>query len=79
MDDRQIFDAALIVNKVVDELAFRKRDGLLCKLDMEKTYDHFSWGFIDSMLERLGFGVIWRWWVRACITTASFAMIVNGS
>lgn len=37
---RQILDAALIVNKVVDELIFRKREGVLCKLDVKKAYDH---------------------------------------
>lgn len=28
--------------KVVDELLNKKRDGVLCKLDIEKTYDHVN-------------------------------------
>lgn len=75
---RQILDTALIVNEVVDELTFIKRDGVLCKVDMKKVYDYVSWGFLDVMLEMLGFRVKWRHWVRTCITTASFAVIVNG-
>lgn len=34
-----------MANKVADELACKKRDGVLCKLDMEMTYDHVCWSF----------------------------------
>ena len=37
---RQILDAALIANEVVDSVLRRKEKGLMCKLDIEKAYDH---------------------------------------
>lgn len=43
---RQIMDAALVANEVVDDLLSTKRDGMLCKLDIEKSYDHV----IDDLL-----------------------------
>lgn len=46
----------LIANKVVDELIYKKKKGILCKLDMEKTYDHVHWNFVDSILSKMGFG-----------------------
>jgi hypothetical protein len=30
--------------------------GLLCKLDLEKAYDHVNWDFSLYMLKRCGFG-----------------------
>lgn len=63
---------------MVDELAYRKREGVLYKLDMKKTYDQVNWGFMDYMLAMLDFEEKWRCWVKACISTTSFAVIVNG-
>lgn len=40
MDGGQIMDTVLMANEVVDELLCRKRKRVLCKLDMEKIYDH---------------------------------------
>ncbi|XP_021889240.1 uncharacterized protein LOC110808156 [Carica papaya] len=38
-----ILDAALITNELINKLKFRKRDEVLCKLDMEKVYDYRCW------------------------------------
>lgn len=32
----------LLGDEVVDDLVARKMEGLLCKLDMEKAYNHVS-------------------------------------
>lgn len=53
---RQSFDAALIANEVVDTCVRRGDDGVICKLDMEKAYDHFSWECLLEIMGRMGFG-----------------------
>lgn len=75
---RQISDAILIVNEIADEVIRHNMTGTLCKLDMENFFDHVIWNFIDYMLNKMGFGAKWRGWIRSCISTASFAIIVNG-
>lgn len=45
---------------------------------MKKAFDHVSWGFVDHMLENLGFGTRWRSWIKECITTTCFAVMING-
>ena len=40
--DRQILDDSLIANEVIDSWQKRKEKGLICKLDIEKTYDRIN-------------------------------------
>lgn len=35
-------DAVRVVNKVVDDMIFRNKEEIFCKLDMEKAYDHVT-------------------------------------
>lgn len=42
VEGRQILDAVMAANEVVDDLLVGKKAGLICKLDMKKAYDHVS-------------------------------------
>lgn len=37
MEAKQILDASLITNEVIDSMVRRKERGILCKLDIEKA------------------------------------------
>ena len=59
VEGRQILDAVLIANEAIDSMLKRNENGLLCKLDMEKAYDHISWNFPFIVMRKLGF---WEKW-----------------
>ncbi|KAL6328006.1 hypothetical protein AAG906_031350 [Vitis piasezkii] len=77
--DGQILDAALIANEVIDSLLKRKESGVLCKLDLEKAYDRINWDFLLSVMQKMGFGEKWAGWIKWCLSTASFSVMINGS
>nr|XP_023928567.1 uncharacterized protein LOC112039889 [Quercus suber] len=52
---RQILDSVLIASECIDYRLKIGILGVLCKLDVEKTYDHVNWGFLTYMLQHCGF------------------------
>ena len=38
-----------------------------------------DWGFLDHVLERKRFSPKWRSWMRGCLSSSSFAILVNGN
>ena len=77
--ERQILDLVLIVNKCIDGCLKSGIPRVLCKLDLEKAYDHVNWDFLVYMLGRCGFSTRWRQWISFCISTVRFLILVNGS
>ncbi|RVW53252.1 Transposon TX1 uncharacterized 149 kDa protein [Vitis vinifera] len=75
---RQILDASLIANEVIDYWLKRKEKGVICKLDIEKAYDSINWNFLMKVMRKMGFGDRWLKWIWWCISTASFSILVNG-
>ncbi|RVW47872.1 Transposon TX1 uncharacterized 149 kDa protein [Vitis vinifera] len=76
---RQILDAILIANEIVDEKRRSREEGVVFKIDFEKAYDHMNWDFLDHVLEKKGFSPRWRTWMRGCLSSVSYAILVNGN
>ena len=70
-------DASLIANEVIDSMEKRKEKGILCKLDIEKAYDQRNWNFLVMVLKEMGFGSKWIDWIKWCICTASFLVLLK--
>lgn len=75
---RLILDAVMVANETVDDLMTNKKDVLVCKLDMKKAYDYVNWNFVDYTLYRIGFGLKWKKLMKTCMTSTSFAVLING-
>ncbi|XP_057251329.1 uncharacterized protein LOC130591670 [Beta vulgaris subsp. vulgaris] len=78
--ERLIQDNILIAHEVFH--SFSKKSGsegwIAIKLDMEKAYDRLEWDYILVSLRKLGFCPQWIAWIKTCISTPSFSILVNG-
>ena len=55
MKVRQILDSFLIASKCIDSRLKSGVSGVLCRLDVEKAYDHVSWDFLMYILQHREF------------------------
>lgn len=76
---RQIMDAILIANECVEATQRSNNPGILCKLDIQKAYDHLNLEYLLGMLQKMGFDNKWIRWVKFCITTVKFSILVNNN
>lgn len=77
---RQIFDNAIVGFECMHKLRGQTsgNSGYCClKLDMSKAYDCVEWEFVRRMMLRMGFSSAWVRKFMNCISTASFAVLIN--
>ncbi|GJW78983.1 putative RNA-directed DNA polymerase [Tanacetum coccineum] len=76
---RQILDGFLIANELIHMVKIENHKFLLFKVDFEKAFDSVNWSFLLDVMEKMGFSLKWRNWIRACLSSASILILINGS
>lgn len=77
---RQILDASLVANEATNSSLKVGSSGVICKLDIEKAYDHHvNWAFMFAVVEKMDFNHKWIRWIQWCISIRRFSVLVNGT
>jgi len=79
--NRHIQDNSILAHEMLHTLKSKRgRGGLMAiNIDMEKAFDKMEWSFLLAILTKLGFHPTWINWIRLCISTSSFSVLLNGS
>ncbi|CAN1836487.1 Putative ribonuclease H protein At1g65750 [Linum perenne] len=77
---RAIQDNVIIVHEVLHSFKTRVSNckDMCLKLDMRKAYDMVDWDCLDNLLKAYGFSETWCGWIRSCIRTVRFSVMLNG-
>lgn len=76
---RQMADNILLAAELIKGYT-RKNNSPRCmiKMDLRKAYDSISWEFLFSVMSEMGFPPKFVNWIRVCVTTVTFSILVNG-
>jgi len=79
--NRLIHDNSILAYEMLHTLKSKRgRGGLIAvNIDMEKAFDKMEWSFLLAILQKLGFHPTWINWIRICISTTSFSVLLNRS
>lgn len=48
-------DVELMANETIDSRLNNGLNDTICKLDIEKAYDHLNWAYLLEILDEMGF------------------------
>ena len=74
-----IHDNVLISHEIMHKFKNlkSKTSYVAIKLDMEKAYGRMKWNFILTCFQEMGFHPIWNNWIKECISSVSYSVIIN--
>nr|GEX17097.1 putative RNA-directed DNA polymerase, eukaryota, reverse transcriptase zinc-binding domain protein [Tanacetum cinerariifolium] len=75
----KILDGRLILNETIDWYKKQQKKMMLFKVDFKKAFDSISWRYLDYILDRLGFSIKWRNWIKAGLVSTRTFILINGS
>ena len=78
---KNIQDNTILAHELLDSFKNKKgkRVFMFLNMDTEKAFDKMEWEFILSIMKKLGFYPSWINWIRLCISSSSFSILINGS
>ncbi|KAM6588709.1 uncharacterized protein LOC115718119 [Cannabis sativa] len=77
---RWIAESSILTQEIIHKIRHKKGKGglMALKLDMHKAYDKMEWKFLEKVLVANGFSEKCRKLLMACVTSVSYAVLLNG-
>jgi len=78
LEGKYIHEAIGVAQEYLHSIKNRNMKGDVIKIDLSKEYDRVSWLYLRILLTHLGFELPFINWIMSCISTISFAVLING-
>jgi hypothetical protein len=60
----KILDGMITGNELVDDAHKLKKELILFKVDFEKAFDSVDCNYLDVVLSKMNFPILWRKWIK---------------
>jgi hypothetical protein len=68
MSGRKIMEGVVMLHETIHEMHRKKMNGVILKLNFEKSYDKVKWNFLQQTLRMKGFSEKWCHWINQFIS-----------
>ena len=75
---RQMSYSVVIAEEIFASWRRSGTTGFVWKVDFAKAYDSLDWRFLLIVLKCRGFLEVWTNWMKQCVYTTTFAVLING-
>jgi len=75
---RFIHEAIGSTQEGIHTIKTQEKEVSLVKIDLSKSHNRLSWLYLQLLLLHIGFELQVVKWIMACVTTISFAILING-
>eukprot|EP00253_Pinus_taeda_P029860 PITA_29860 len=79
LDGRQIHEAIGVAQETLHSIRQTIKKGAVIKIDLSKAYDRICWTYLRMLLTHLSFKLDFINWIMGCVTSVSFAVLINGA
>lgn len=79
LEGRQIGECSMLAHELIRD--FNKSHGkrACIKVDLQKAFDCINREFVYYIMHRMNFPMQWISWIKECLSTPSFSVLINGS
>ena len=79
LQNRHIQEAIGTAQEALHSIKLKNLKGISLKIDLAKAFDKVNWLYLKMILTHLGFPHTLINWIMGCISTVSFAILINGA
>jgi hypothetical protein len=78
---KNIQDNTILAHELLHSFKHKRGKGgfMFLNMDTEKAFDKIEWDFILAIMQKLGFHSSWLNWIKLCISSSSFSILLNGN
>ncbi|XP_020250145.1 uncharacterized protein LOC109827551 [Asparagus officinalis] len=79
LQGRQIGECSLLAHELLRDFSKKHGKRACFKIDLHKAFDSINREFVYYIMHCMGFPPIWINWIKECLSTPSFSVLLNGS
>lgn len=76
---RNILEGVVVLHEVIHSLSRGNGQGMIFKIDFEKTYDRVRWDFVEEVIKGKNFPPLWIEWIMQTVKGGQVCINVNGT